>query len=81
VPAAVTGDVVVTGADVAVFDRGGGSRKAYVFPRGGDYHVFVATPSTALPEAPWVPILLVAGVGSMLAVWARRRSRPSPSQH
>jgi endoglycosylceramidase len=70
VPAAVTGDVVATGADLQVFDRGGGSREVYVFPRGGAYHVFLAAPSTGVPEAPWIPGLLLAAAAT--AIVARR---------
>jgi endoglycosylceramidase len=74
VPAAVTGDVVATGADLQVFDRGGGSREAYVFPRGGDYDVFVASSGPATPEAPWLPALLVVGVaGAAIATRSHRR--------
>ena len=75
VPAAVTGEVVATGADIQVFDRGSGSREVYVFPRGGDYRVFVAAPSSEVPEATWLPALVLVGAGS--AVVMRRRAKPA----
>jgi len=71
VPASATGTVVATGASLQVFDRGGGSREVYVFPRGGDYEVSLA-PSPVVPEAPWVPALLAMGIGG--AVLARLTS-------
>src|SRR5205807_8883172 len=47
VPAASGGEVVAEGAAVQVFDRGGGAREVYVYPRGGDYHVHLATAPAA----------------------------------
>jgi len=73
VPAAVTGTVAAVNADLLIFDRGGGSREAYVFPRGGDYEVLVRSPSSVIPEAPWVPALLMGGTGCVLIRRQRRR--------
>jgi endoglycosylceramidase len=39
IPPASVGDVRAEGAKVVLVDRGGGAREAYVYPRGGDYHV------------------------------------------
>jgi endoglycosylceramidase len=80
VPTAVTGNVVATGADLIVFDRGGGSREVYAFPRGGAYEVSVqpAEP-TALPETPWIPALLVAGGAGLPLLSGIRRRRRGPT--
>ena len=40
VPAAVTCGIQSENADLELFDRGGGSREVYAYPRGGDYRVF-----------------------------------------
>lgn len=74
VPAAVTGDVIATGAGVQIYDRGGGSREVYVFPRGGDYEVAAGPQPPAVPEAPWLPAFLIVGPLAV-AVQVRLRAR------
>jgi endoglycosylceramidase len=76
IPAAVIGEVTATGADLTIYDRGGGSREAYVFPHGGDYRVFVAAaPATSVPETPTVAALIAVGLATACLLSARRRRR------
>jgi endoglycosylceramidase len=47
-PPASTCDIKAGNASVEVFDRGSGSREAYVFPGAGNYRVFCGTVAAAL---------------------------------
>jgi endoglycosylceramidase len=51
VPAAVTAGLRAEHARLEVFDRGGGAREAYVYPRGGPYRVVTAQAAGALKDA------------------------------
>lgn len=64
VPPASQCQIETTNAALEVFDRGGGSREAYVYPAAGDYRVFSGTVAGKGGPAPAAPSTS-AGAGEL----------------
>ena len=66
-PPASVGEVTAEGAEIEVFDRGGGAREAYVYPECGDYHVHLGVMASPGGAAAAVPVSLPSTAASVAA--------------
>ncbi len=73
VPAATTCGIEAENADLELFDRGGGSREVYAYPRGGDYRVFCGDVNAAAAGPAGDHAVVGGGGGASLPNTSRER--------